>query len=203
MVLSTVYPQVADAQLRLQLLRSIPGSSTRLNLFRQRLAMAFFYEDANCLMKQPQDLIVLSDVARHLRQPQFIIKQDTDYSELAASVAILDIGLGDGNPLKSIAAIQSEDDFNKEIDRLAKTLKGRFMRIIDSGASHMLRTEAKDVLEALHCRLTYAVRTRQKPKANPFADPGVEAGQLAESGAFMKAFLARRRENVQLGLGQA
>lgn len=203
MVLNTVYPQVTDAQLRLQLLRSIPATSTRLNLFRQRLAMAFFYEDSTFLMRQPQYLIVLSEVAKHLRQPQFTIDQDTDYSELAASVAILDIGLGDGNPPKSIAAIQSEDKFNQEVDRLAKTVKGKFMRIIDSGASHMLRTEAKDVLEALHCRLTYAVRTRQKPKANPFADPGVEAGQLAESGAFMKAFLAKRRDNVQISLGQA
>lgn len=154
-------------------------------------------------MKQPQGLSVISKVAKHLRQSQFTIKEDIDYSELAASVAILDIGLGNGDPPSCIAAIQSQDEFNQEVDRLAKTVKGRFIRIRDSGASHMLRTEAKDVLEALHCRLTYAVRTRQKPKANPFIDPGFEASQLAESGAFMKAFLAKRRGNVQLSLEQA
>ncbi|KAL9122586.1 MAG: hypothetical protein Q9187_000857 [Circinaria calcarea] len=192
-----------DHELRLQLLRSVPASSTRLNCFRQRLAMAFFYEDSSFLTKQPVDLIILSDVAKHLRQPQFTIGQDTDYSNLAASVAILDIGLDNGNPPRSIVAIQSEDGFNKEVDSLAKAVKGRFMRIIDSGASHMLRTEAKDVLEALHCRLTFAVRTKQKPKANPFADPGVETSQLADSGAFMKAFLARQKENVQSDVRQA
>ena len=65
-----------------------------------------------------------------------------------------------------------------------------FTSIVDTGASHMTRTEAKDVLEAFHARLVYAVRTKQKPKVMLFGDASVE---LQAGGNLMKQFLARSK----------
>ena len=198
MILSTIYPQISDPELRLQLLRSIPSCTPRLNLLRRRLSLAFFFEDSTFLMAQSSNLNLLSASTKHLREPQFLIRHNTDYSELAASITILDIGLGDGNLPHSIVLAEHENDFNKKIDKLAETIKGMFTRIIDTGASHMLRTETKDVLEALHSRLIFAARTKPRPKKALFGGSRQEFVRGGEPGGYMKTFLAQRREHVEM-----
>ena len=73
-----------------------------------------------------------------------------------------------------------------------------FTSIVDTGASHMTRTEAKDVLEAFHARLVYAVRTKQKPKTMLFGDASVES---KAGGSTIRQFLARVKEKKAMADG--
>ena len=64
-----------------------------------------------------------------------------------------------------------------------------FTQIIDTSASHMKRTEAKEILEAFHSRLLFAVRTKPPPKKKVFGD------EVARQVGDMDAFVVRRKEN--------
>lgn len=168
--------------------------------------MAFFFEDPAYLAPTPSSLSSLSAITRHLRTSRFDIHQTTDYATLSAKISLLNIGIDDGDPpplpltspFSSDTATDSnskdpknnEAAFNKAVDRLAHRVHTMFTSIVDTGASHMTRTEAKDVLEAFHARLVYAVRTKQKPKMLLFGDASVEV-QAGEN--FMKQFFARAK----------
>ncbi|MCJ1408291.1 hypothetical protein MMC19_002365 [Ptychographa xylographoides] len=195
-VLSTTFPQIKDSQLQLQLLKSIPATSSRLSLLRRRFAMAFFYEDASYLQNQPPHLVDFQTIMHHLRTPSFSITKATDYPQLAARIALLDIGLDDGDPPDSWVTPELEAEFNKEIDSLGDAIRTMSGKITDTGASHMTRTEAKDGLEAFRSRLVYAVRTRSKPKINPFGISNGLGGIGVGSGDFMKKFLSDKKAAV-------
>ena len=158
--------------------------------------MSFFFQDSSHLSNAPPNFINFSAIVHQLRQPEFKITAAADYTRLAAAISILDIGIDDGDPPTSPFDVQAELDFNHEVDRLAKMVKSMFTRIIDSGASHMTRTEAKDVLEALHARLVYAVRTKPKPKKRLFGNGGPGAGTSWGGVDFMEKFLARKKVGV-------
>ncbi len=106
-----------------------------------------------------------------------------------------------------------ENDFNKSIDELANQIKSMFTRISDTGASHMTRTEAKEVLNRVYYRLVYSVRTKPRPKKNLFmsnsddhirSDGGGGGGEGGrdgdgdgvgrEGGPLMKYFLKQKKE---------
>lgn len=66
-----------------------------------------------------------------------------------------------------------------------------FTQIVDTGASHMQRTEAKATLEAFHSRLLYAVRTKLKPKTRLVGVSDIDVGPDSRQGAMMRGFLER------------
>ncbi|MCJ1355714.1 MAG: hypothetical protein MMC33_005706 [Icmadophila ericetorum] len=167
-VLTKTFPHVNDHHLRYRLVSSIPASSSRLNLFRQRLSLAFFYEDELPLIKAQEDLVDLTEIAIELEKSRFAISATANYPRLTAMISILDIGIGDGNPPNPEMGPKAEELFNHKVDYLADSVKSMFTRIIDTGASHMLRTQAKDALELLRYRLTWAVRTKPKPRQGIF-----------------------------------
>lgn len=90
-------------------------------------------------------------------------------------MSILDIGINNANPPSNL---EEQKQFNKEIDRLSRAVKDMFTRIVDAGTAHMKRTEAKDVMESLHARLEFAVRTTPKPKRDIFGDIRHEEGEV-------------------------
>ena len=103
--------------------------------------------------------------------------------------------LGDGRPLPS-DEVEHEDDqdrgwarrFDAQVDALADAVKALAARIVDTGASHMARTEAKEALQALHARLAYGVRTRPKPRKSIFAGED-EAEERRDGAERMQRFL--------------
>ncbi len=109
-------------------------------------------------------------ITRYLSQPRFIINSETNYPGLAAAIAILAIGLDNGDPPPTEATKETITAFNNDVDMLAQRIKGMFTQIVDTGASQMRRTEAKEVLESFHSCLVYAVRTKQKPKGMMWED---------------------------------
>lgn len=163
-VLTTVYHTITDATLRLQLLQTIPAWSSRLLLLRQRLALAFFFQDSRYLSKPPENLVDLKAITRRLGGPPFLIRRETDFGELAASIGIVSIGIDCGDPPPSPATKEEDAALNQDVDSLSSRINYMFSDIVDTGASHMKRTEAKEVLEGFQRRLEYTIRTRPKKK---------------------------------------
>lgn len=192
-MLNTIYHSINDASLQLLLLQTIPPLP-RLVLFRQRLALSFFFLDPHYFSAEPEDLIDFRSIAIHLEDPQYTINSATDYSALAASIEILSIAVGCGNPLPPEAAREDKAAFDNDVDILATKIRAMFTQIIDTSASHMKRTEAKEILEAFHSRLLFAVRTKPPPKKKVFGD------EVAKQVGDMDAFVVRRKGNDGFGI---
>ncbi len=184
-VLTNVYHTVSDANLRLRLLQMIPAWSSRLLLLRQRFSLAFFFQDPCYFSKQPEDLVNLKSIAHRLESPQFKIRKETDFGELAASICILSIGIDCGDPPPATATKGKNARFNGDVDSLTSKINSMFSDIVDTGASHMKRTEAKEVLEGFQRRLEYSIRTKPKPKKSIFGDAEVIPLQ-EQMGAFVE-----------------
>ncbi len=150
------------------MLQNIPASSLRLSILRRRLSLAFFFEDENYLRKKQEDPIGIKLISRQLRKPRFKIRNDTNYTELAALIALLNIGFDSGDPPLPGGDKQTVYHFNTRIDMLSSSIHAIFTHIVDTGASHMRRTEAKQVLELFHSKLSYDIRTKPKPKTMIF-----------------------------------
>lgn len=196
--MTTAFRSIEDATLRLRLLQSILASSHRLILLRRRLALACFFRDIRYLSQQEaDDRIDLKGIARHLEGSQFMISNATDYGELAAAIGILSIAIDCGDPPSSPCATEEEKAFNRDIDALSLKIKSMFADIVDTGASHMGRTEAKEVLEAFQYRLSYSVRTKTPPKKSLFGDSTVEG---AADRQIMEAFVERGKQDTSFAL---
>ncbi|KAI4186070.1 MAG: hypothetical protein LQ346_005761 [Caloplaca aetnensis] len=168
--LITVYQMTEDLGLQLQLLRNFPARSLQTSLLRRRLALAFFLRDQDYLSNDRDRLVDFRAIVHHLTKPLFVVNNQTDYPNFAASIAILAIGVDDGDPPAEDAKKEAEANFNDNVDILARRIKAMFTHIVDTGASHMKRTEAKQALESFHACLAYAVRTKQKPRGMIWED---------------------------------
>ncbi|KAI4163576.1 MAG: hypothetical protein LQ342_002848 [Letrouitia transgressa] len=185
---------LVDPIFRLRLLQGFPMNSIRTSLFRRRLALAFFFEDDRYLSENASSQIGLKAIASHLGNPQFNVNNETIYPEFAASVSILAIGIDDGDPPAAGADNEIEEAFNREVDMLSARVKAIYTQIVDTGASHMRRTEAKEVLEAFHSRLEYAVRTKPKPKNTLLGDSDGERVVQKQAALMRNHFTSRERE---------
>ncbi|KAK5064716.1 hypothetical protein LTR84_000550 [Exophiala bonariae] len=123
-----------------------------------------------------------------------------DYVSLRSSSYLLDVAISDGGRPGSFLSHSEENAFNRAVDRLADAVRSTFIAIVDTGASHMSRTEAKDVLQALHFRLLYSVRTEVRPKKNIFDEKtrktrdGGEVRAEDRGRSFLKNFLDRQKD---------
>ncbi|KIX10060.1 uncharacterized protein Z518_01141 [Rhinocladiella mackenziei CBS 650.93] len=206
-ILADVGHHLKDATLQALLLSHILPTSTTAAKIRILLAQSFLFgahilKDDSSLCPQ----ISLDLLTEHVStSPTFDTRRrkgsDTlDYDALRALTHVLDVAISDGGRPANFTSRPEELAFNKSVDRLADSIRATYVAIIDTGASHMRRTEAKDVLQALHWRLLYSVRTEVRPKKNIF-DPktgkarDAEEERIEEKGKdFMKQFLARRKE---------
>lgn len=121
--LTPIYHGVRDLGLQLQLLRHLPATSIRLSLLRRRLALAFFFHDRAYLSIEREQLADFKAIVGHLNKPQFVVNGETDYPGLAASIAILAIGLDNGDPPSTDAGKGAETAFNETVDILARESK--------------------------------------------------------------------------------
>lgn len=191
--MTTAFKFITDATLRLRLLQSISATSHRLILLRRRLALACFFQDIGYLSQQADDAIDLKVIVDHLEDPQFTISNATDYGEVTAAIGILSIAIDGGDPQSSPSVTKGENGFNREIDALSMKIKSMFADIVDTGASHMGRTEAKEVLEAFQYRLSYGVRTKPPPKQSLFGDSTVDS---ALNRHMMEAFIEKGKQDT-------
>ncbi|KAL8773510.1 MAG: hypothetical protein Q9209_001614 [Squamulea sp. 1 TL-2023] len=186
-MLVTIYRSVHDSGLQMQLLRHFPSSSSQQSIIRRRLALAFFFTDPTYLSTNKLNMLNIKRITQHLNQPRFLINSETDYPDLAAAIAILAIGLDNGDPPLVEESKEAITAFNDDLDMLAQRIKVLFTQIIASGASHMKRNEAKDVLELFYTCLVHAIRTKQKPKGMMWED---DVGAEKQK-SLMKSFVQR------------
>lgn len=206
-VLTDVGHHLKDATLQARLLAHILPTSNTASRLRILLAQTFLL--STCVLKSKTSLtptILLDTLTSHITQsPSFDTRRrrgpsTLDYIALRSLTAILDVAISDGGRPATFLSRAAEQLFNRSVDHLADAIKATFVSIIDSGASHMSRTEAKDVLHALHWRLLYSVRTEVRPKRNIFDGKtgrlrDGEAVRTEEKGrGFMEKFLAKKRE---------
>ena len=142
-------------------------------------------------------MIDLKNIALHLEGPQFIISNAMDYSHLAAAIGTLSIAIDRGDPPSSPWATEKEKAFNRDIDALSLKINTMFTDIVDKGASHMGRTEAKELLEAFQYWLSYGVRTKPPPKKSLFGDSTFHG--IADR-HIMEAFVEKGKQNTSLVL---
>ena len=189
---TTAFNSITDTTLRLRLLQNVLASSHRLLLLRRRLALACFFQDIRYSRQQTDDTLDLKRITRHLEGPHFIISNATNYGELAARIGLLSIAIDCSDPSSTPCTTEEEKVFNRDIDVLSSKIKSMFADIVDTGASHMGRTEAKEVLEAFQYRLSYGIRTKVPPKKCMFGD------STFESAAMMETFVEKGKRNTSL-----
>ncbi|KAL9078966.1 MAG: hypothetical protein Q9157_002109 [Trypethelium eluteriae] len=167
----SAFATTQNAQLRLRILQCVPNINGQMEDFRRHLALCFFLGDEAYLSCNLADSFLASRIVAHLRtSPLYDPNPQTDYANLGALISILDISIGSGFGSLPFPSKDAEADFNRSIDALSQQITALHNSIIDTGASHMKRTEAKNALERLKYRLEFSVRTKPKPKKNVFGD---------------------------------
>ncbi|KAI0019905.1 hypothetical protein F4780DRAFT_401004 [Xylariomycetidae sp. FL0641] len=193
-ICSYLYENTDVLALRIVPVRALPITSPRLLDLRRRLAAESLFGDPG-LGSRPlttvggDGALFAESILARLDAPPFRIRHErTDYEELKAAVALLDIVVGDGGILRAssssssssssspppprpqaptpAASSSSPDEFDAHVDALTFRLKAAHDRIPDTNA--VARKQAKADLDAVAKRLTYAVRSRPPPKTDIF-----------------------------------
>ncbi|RMZ89205.1 hypothetical protein DV736_g3564, partial [Chaetothyriales sp. CBS 134916] len=207
-ILDDMSKNLQDPGLQTLLLTHMLPTSQTASQLRLRLSHCFLLgrDDTAPAVSSAPFAIDLASLMKHIAtDTSFNTAQPSklDFTALRARTAILDTAISDGGRPATFATPSDKASFNKSVDALAAVVKDTFVRISDSGASHMSRTEAKDALQALYYRLLFAVRTEPQPKRNIF-DP--RSGRLREGSEyrdeerrqeFMQGFLAKGRQNKE------
>ncbi|KIW09241.1 uncharacterized protein PV09_00167 [Verruconis gallopava] len=209
-ILNSTFESVQAPSLRQQLLAALPASSFRAHHFRRLLAVAFALDKRKFLKSSLHNpaltarMLLLFEASSPLR-----VTSSTDYSELRARLSMLDVAIdvgfsdfafldqetgGDSSDRRQV-----EKKFNQGIDRLANAVRDLTARIVDAGAAHMSRTEAKILAERVAQRLEFGVRTRERPPKDWFC----EIDRMNKM-AFMKGWMGKNEETApEAGVPQA
>lgn len=178
-----------------RLVDSIPIASGRLQQAKRCLALAFFLSDRNMIGSDLNDPKYLSRriVKKLKNSPCFDTRSpDLDYRNLSALISLLDIAIAGGfqadlatdqdpdrapdqaSTQRPLSIDERRKQLREEHDRCVDDISAQttwlFNCIVDRGAAHMNRTQAKSVLEQLNSRLHYAVRSRPRPRRNVFEE---------------------------------
>ncbi|CAN9435583.1 unnamed protein product [Alternaria alternata] len=205
-VVSQLLAKVTHPLLQRNLIRSFPTTSPLTAYLQRHLALAFLVHPT------PVD-VPLSDpkvsdiIYKHMKNsPSFQVNKNTNYSHLAARLALLDIAIGPGlldvpyQPLSSpttseagsspvsapVPASSEVRDFNNQVDALAREFQLLGNSIVEAGAVvDLIIMDTKDSIERLRARLEHAVRIGGKKAHNVFGNDD-EDTQLKVSKFFTK-----------------
>ncbi|KNG50283.1 hypothetical protein DDE82_002361 [Stemphylium lycopersici] len=193
--LSEVIPQmlarIAHPILQRNLICALPAKSPLTAYLQRHLALSFLVHPTP-VNTSLSDYKTHNLLMEHLAtSPNFRVNKDTDYSHLAARLAILDIAIGPGlltvpyqplpvptpsqtglSPMRAPMPASSEiKDFNKEIDALARKIKLLGNSIVEAGAVvDITILETKDFAERTHARLEHVLRIGGKKVHNVFGN---------------------------------
>ncbi|GAO14527.1 uncharacterized protein UV8b_04330 [Ustilaginoidea virens] len=186
---SLVNTRVDSCTVKTTALSCLPVCSRRTHDLRRRIAVADLFHDDALAARSPEDVVTLRSIIDLLSGERFAIRQSTDFSELRASVILVNIAVDDGS-VASFDDADGELDFNAQVDELAGRLREIWRKTNDSGMK-LSRTEAKSVVEWVQQRLAHSVRTRPKAKKSVFDLPGQQKDLfLPRQREYMKRFLA-------------
>lgn len=158
--------------LQSRLVTSLPTDCSRTQDFARRLALCFFLGTTGYAQVPltRNDTLTTLIVKRLKSIGAKTNASPSEYQDIAAAVELLDVALGNGFNRPQESKDLSPEDYNTArahfdslIDSLVNYLGALSAQIVDTGASHMQRTEAKDAVSRLVSRLEHAVRTKPKP----------------------------------------
>lgn len=154
------------------------------------MAVATLFQDDSLARSNSEDVVTLRGIIDILNTDSFTITPKTDFSNLRASIILLDIAIDDGSVVK-FNNVQDEKKFNEEVDELAGMLQEIWRKTNDSGMK-LARTEAKSVVEWVQKRLSHSVRTRRNARKSVFDLPEFsEDPFLPRQRDYMKKFLQK------------
>lgn len=162
------------------------------------MSLAFFLDDASYLSKGHHEFLYLGSVSQRLTQPDYTVSRETDFANLTASISMLSVGVDNGDPPLAGFNRKAERSFDERIDMLSYEIKSINERIVDTGAAHMRRTQAKQVLEGFHSRLLYAIRTTPPAKKSMFGDMTKDDDVIKKQKDFMKKHMVKISEGAPL-----
>ncbi|GKT62330.1 hypothetical protein ColTof4_02046 [Colletotrichum tofieldiae] len=198
-ICSSLYHGFDKTSLRILPLLCMPVTSPKLHELRRRLAVAFFLRDAALASEHPDDAISLRLVIARVKDSDFQVNHRTNYTDLKALVQLLDMAVDDGSFVHDKDDREHENEFNAEIDDLARRLKAIWRGINDTGAANLARTEAKSVLEWVGERLNYSVRTKRPPTQSIFGEQGPSSAKKRRQQDFMQKFVHSRKNKTAEG----
>ncbi|CAG8949688.1 hypothetical protein HYFRA_00004006, partial [Hymenoscyphus fraxineus] len=195
-VCKSMLDAVESATLRLQIVQTIPSTSPRTHDLRRRLALCFFFKDISYCKVHPHAATDLNEFVDRLGDPDFVANSETDYQELTALVALLDIAVDDGRSSKlDLGNPSIAEQFDEDVDALVSAVRKVMRSIGNPGAAFISRIEAKETLELVSQRFSDTLRTKQKPKLTHFDKPRVKFENFTKEKSGMSAFLARGKGN--------
>ena len=179
-----------------RLIAALPATTERARQLRRRLALQCFSPSTPGSSEGMLDALSISwfdDILSRLKHArEFNVSETTDYAELDALIAVLDVAIGPGfsdiavpsQPPDPASAdfkkpqLPAETTFNAKVDGITAQLQMMSSRIRGAGANHLRRAEAKSSIERLIKRLEYGVRTRPKPRKGVFESASAEQKDL-------------------------
>lgn len=196
-LIQSLLKRVRHPTLQQTLVSNLPTQSPLTAYFQRYLALAFFLYPTS--VDTPLDSPEIPPLIHaHLRDSHdFHVTRSTDYTVLAARLALLDTALGPGpltvpyEPLTSPSATQESSSpitaptplsseklaFNKEVDALVQQIKVLSNSIHEATAlTDLTRLDAKNRCERLYYRLEHAVRIGGKKLDNIFGNDDDDEG---------------------------
>ncbi|KAK1837013.1 hypothetical protein QBC39DRAFT_377319 [Podospora conica] len=174
-VCASLHAHIPSSSLRCEATLSIPLRSPHLVELRRRLALAFVFDDPSLARSPPDAVFSLPSLLAHLdAAPAFNVTPATDFFELGALAELLGLAIGDGSPP------DETDQFNADVDALARRVKVMWSGIHGQGAAFASRLDARVTLQDLERKLQNATRTKPPPRTNIFGireDEGDEVEQ--------------------------
>ena len=180
-----LFTSLPDISLRALLVSRLPALTTRTSLLRIRLAIIFLFSHPAATSPP----LALNHISSVLARPSFTITRETDYTCLASYVIFLNITLSSISLPPPTAPAETRKAHDSRVDEVAAKVKSIFSSIVDTGASHMKRTQVKQELESLHSRILYSMRTKRKKRELMLGDDGEEeiGGSVMRQGKLMFA----------------
>lgn len=186
----------------MQIALTIPSTSPRTHDLRRRLALCSFFDEISFRKIHPHEATDLNEFIDRLGDRDFVANSETDYHELTALVALLDIAVDDGRSSKfDLTNRDVAEQFDEDVDALVGAVRKVMRSIGNPGAAFISRIEAKETLELVSQRFSDTLRTRPKPKLTHFDKPRVKSENLTKEKNGMSAFLARGKGSNLNGVG--
>ncbi|KAH6894064.1 hypothetical protein B0T10DRAFT_456316 [Thelonectria olida] len=190
---SLIHKSIKPQSIRANVLACLPRHHIESSDLRRRLALTFLFDDPELAQKDPDKAVTVQKLIDRLDQDDFALSQDTDFTELQASILFLNTALDDGHFVKTDDP-NDEKQFNEDIDELVRRLREIWKEINDSGMK-LSRTELKSTIDWVRQRLMYSVRTKKKAKSSIFDTHTKEDKSLPKQREYMTNFLRKMKED--------
>ncbi|POS82914.1 hypothetical protein EPUL_004772 [Erysiphe pulchra] len=191
----SVYRNVEQPNLRLQIVESLSSVIVRTHDLRRRLACCFLFNNLIFAKKPSQDYFNFPMFLNRLKVSDFKCKPNTDYRELRALIMLMDIAVDDGKSSNlNLDDKFEEENFNINIEKLGMSVKEIFGGVGSQDDGNISKIQAKEAVDAFFRRITHTMRTKPKPTHEWFVDRAKERNNVGER-QIMENFVAKVKGN--------